>query len=205
MGADAARHDLAAAGSGLQRAIDLSDAAADRRARGAEDGIGVDPGDPRGAALGRALVAYKQFTMVPGTRRLDEFGLPPSKLRALPQIIGLLLGMRRRMRAVEHAVRGLTADARGRHDKPDWITSLAAAGLSDTELAVEVNHLYGAYNAIDYVVAAAVYELARRPELASELRARCWPCLRRRRADARTGSAAAADRCLHERDAACYR
>src|SRR6185436_11151930 len=99
-------------------------------------GFGVDPDDPRGAALGRALVDYKQFTMVPSARRLDEFGLPPSKLLALPQIIVLLLGMRSRMRAVADAVRALTADARGRHGKPDWITSLAAAGLSDAELAV---------------------------------------------------------------------
>lgn len=153
------------------RVSDLSDAVQQVGVRAVlKAGLGVDPDDPRAAALGRALVDYKRFTMVPGARRLDEFGLPPAKLLALPQIITLLLGMRRRMRAVEHAVRGLTADARGRHGKPDWITSLAAAGLSDTDLAEEVNHLYGAYNAIDYVVAAAMYELARRPELATDLR-----------------------------------
>ena len=153
------------------RQIDLSDAVQQIGVLAVlKMGFGIDPDDPRGAALGRALVEYKRFTMVPGKRRLDEFGMSPSKLLALPQIIGLLLGMRRRMRAVADAVQALTADARGRHGKPDWITSLAAAGLSDTELAVELNHLYGAYNAIDYVVAAAVYELARRPELASDLR-----------------------------------
>jgi cytochrome P450 len=153
------------------RQIDLSDAVQQVGVCAVlKMGFGVDPDDPRGAALGRALVEYKQFTMVPGRRRLDEFGLPPSKLLALPQIVGLLIGMRRRMRAVERAVRELTADARGRHGKPDWVTALAAAGLSDTELAEEVNHLYGAYNAIDYIVTAALYELARRPELTSELR-----------------------------------
>jgi cytochrome P450 len=108
--------------------------------------------------------------MEPAARRVDEFGFAPSKALALPQIIGGLMGMRRRMRAVEAAVRALTADARGLYGKPDWITALIAAGLSGRELAEEINHLYGAYNAIDYVVAAACYELARRDELTARLR-----------------------------------
>ena len=171
-------HESTAAAAGEwasgPRVPDLSDAVQQIGIRAVlKMGFGVDPGDPRGAALGRALVAYKQFTMEPDARRLDEFGYAPSKVLAVPGIVLGLLTLRRLTRDVETAVRGLTAlkfDARGRYGKPDWITALAAAGLTDAELAEEVNHLYGAYNAIDYVVAAACYELARRSELTARLR-----------------------------------
>lgn len=133
-------------------------------------GYGLDPGDPHAAALGRAVVDYKQFTMAPDSRRLDEFGLVPSKLLALPKIAAGIVAMHRKARAVEAAVGRLREAAPTGNGRPDWVNRLAEAGLRDKELADELNHLYGAYSAIDYVVAAALYELGRRPELAARLR-----------------------------------
>ena len=135
-------------------------------------GYGLDPDDPAAARLGRALIDYKQFTMRPQARhRLDEFGVGPSKMLALPWLLVGLVQMRLKIAAVERALREVVARRLARGERPDWIRQLQDAALDSRELAAEINHLYGAYNAIDYVVAAALYEIARDHRLAAALRA----------------------------------
>jgi cytochrome P450 len=135
-------------------------------------GYGLDPDDARAARLGRALVNYKQLTMRPLARyRLDELSPGPSKLLRLPWILAAVLQMSIGTGEVRRALREILAAGRPATDRPDWITQLSDAGLSERELAVEVNHLYGAFNAIDYVVTAALYELARDGALTAALRA----------------------------------
>jgi len=135
-------------------------------------GYGLDPDNPHAARLGRALVGYKQFTMRPQPRhRLDELTLGPSKLLALPWIVSGIVRMSLMTGEVRRALRAVVSDGSARADRPGWIAQLADAGLSERELAVELNHLYGAFNAIDYVVTAALYELARDRALAESLQA----------------------------------
>jgi cytochrome P450 len=135
-------------------------------------GYGLDPDDPLAATLGRALVDYKQLTMRPEARyRLDDFNFGPSKLLALPWILAGIVQTRRLTGTVHRTLRAILADRHARGDRPDWITQLSDAGVSERALAVEINHLYGAFNAIDYVVAAALIELARDRTLAARLRA----------------------------------
>jgi cytochrome P450 len=135
-------------------------------------GYGLDPDDPAAARLGRALIDYKQFTMQPQPRhRLDEFAVGPSKVLALPWLLAGLVQMRVKTTAVERALREVVARRLARGERPDWIRQLHDAGLGSRELAEEINHLYGAYNAIDYVVTAALYEIARDHRLAALLRA----------------------------------
>lgn len=134
-------------------------------------GYGLDPADPAAVRLGQALVAYKQLTMRPRRRdRLDELGLLPERLFDLPWILAGIVQMWLRTRDVEQALREVMASRDAAGERPDWIRQLGAAGFDVRQLAVEVNHLYGAFNAVDYAAAAALYELARRPDLAHTIR-----------------------------------
>ena len=133
-------------------------------------GYGLDPDAPLAVRLGRALVDYKNFTMSPVPRhRIDEFAATARKLLILPVFLARLVRLRRKTMRVRDAVRALLAsgDLRGRDG---WLGQLAGAGFPDKELAQEINHLYGAFNAIDHVLACALYELGRNPRLALELR-----------------------------------
>jgi cytochrome P450 len=62
---------------------------------------------------------------------------------------------------------------------PNWIDGLAAEQLPLTELTNALTHLYGAYNTVDFMIAAALYELSRhsdwRERIRSELRAVLGP------------------------------
>jgi cytochrome P450 len=136
-----------------------------------EMGYGLDPPHPLTAALGRALVDYKGFSMAADSRRrLDEFGAGWEKLLDLPWVLTTLSGMRSRAASVRRAVRALVASGEPTPHRSGWLTQLARARLSEAELAREINHLYGAFNAVDYVVTAALCELARDRRLAESLR-----------------------------------
>src|SRR6476659_7653353 len=71
------------------RVADLSDAVQQLGAATVlRMGYGLDPEDPLASRLGRALVRYKQRTMVPTPRlRLDELVVGPAKLVSLPAIV----------------------------------------------------------------------------------------------------------------------
>jgi cytochrome P450 len=127
-------------------------------------GYGLDPSHPLSTQLAAALIDYKQTTMSSDPRRrLDEFGA--GTVSKLPWLIEAVLSFRKKMAGVREVVRQLAADNSIEKMESGWQTQLTAAGLSEEEVALEVNHLYGAFNAIDYIVTAALYELARNPRL----------------------------------------
>jgi cytochrome P450 len=135
-------------------------------------GYGLEPGGAVAERLADALVAYKAETMVEDPRRrLDDFGAGLGKVLDAPWIARTLLRMRRRMGRVEQAVREALAASDGGPRGADWLRGLREADLSVREIAREANHLYGAYNAIDYITTCGLYELSRHPEWASRLRA----------------------------------
>jgi enediyne biosynthesis protein E7 len=166
------------------RVADLSDAVQQLGAASVlRMGYGLDPDEPLASSLARALVRYKQLTMVPNPRlRLDELVVGPDKLLSLPAIV---LRMRGGMADVRQAVKALRAANRPPENGAGWIERLAEAGLSDEELATEVNHLYGAFNAIDFIITAALYELARRKEVRTAVRTELESVLGDRQALAR--------------------
>jgi cytochrome P450 len=134
-------------------------------------GYGLDPDHARAKELGQALVAYKQTTMNPDPRyRLDEFGMGTNKIWQLPWLLHSTFRTWRRTVAVRAAVAALSADAQARKNKPGWFADLSQSDLSETDFANEINHLYGAFNAIDYVTTTALYELGRDPKLLSNIR-----------------------------------
>jgi cytochrome P450 len=136
-------------------------------------GYGLDPADALGAELGRELVAYKQFTMRPQPRyRIDQLGLGARKLLDLGPALQTVASLRQRVRRLRRLVYGIAAARRGcPHPQPNWLDGLLASGMPLDEVTDEVNHLYGAYNAVDYVTTAALYELSRHPHWRHRLRA----------------------------------
>ncbi|NJM27177.1 MAG: cytochrome P450 [Pseudanabaena sp. RU_4_16] len=53
---------------------------------------------------------------------------------------------------------------------PNWLQGLQSAGLSLDRIANQINHLYGAFNAIDFSITCAFYELSRHPDWVKILR-----------------------------------
>ncbi len=132
-------------------------------------GYGLDPDDPLAARLAQALVRYKNNTMVPvPSLRVDTFHVGARTMARLPHIA---LRMWRDHARVRRVVRKVVRAARTGGDRPNWIGRLLETGMSGRALASELNHLYGAYNAVDYVATAGLYELGRRPELRRSVRA----------------------------------
>lgn len=134
-------------------------------------GYGLDPDHPLARQLGNALVDYKQTTMNPDPRyRLDEFAPGPEKLLSLPSIGLAVMRLWRKTVRVHALVGALVTEANARLKQPGWLTLLGKSGFTKKELADEINHLYGAFNAIDFVITAALYEIARAPKLALQIR-----------------------------------
>ncbi len=150
-------------------------------------GYGLDPADTNANRLARALVAYKQFTMGSDTRRrLDRFDSGIARWLALPWAVAGIFTMWRKMKDVRAALESvLSADAEtsGRFG---WVKLLRKAGLPPSQLANEINHLYGAFNAIDYIVTAALVELARSRKWTERLRGELTSVLGSERAPTRT-------------------
>jgi cytochrome P450 len=152
-----------------------------------ESGYGVPAEDPNARAFKDELIGYKQKTMQRDPRcRLDVLGIDAAKLLALPWLLPTLLDLHRRVVRMRKVVPRLLAQhAACPVGTPNWIDGLAAEQLPLTELTDGLNHLYGAYNAVDFVSTAVLYELSRNPEwrervraeLAAVLDARPYPTL----------------------------
>jgi cytochrome P450 len=85
-----------------------------------------------------------------------------------------MIGWLRRLERQMRTIRALVAEARLHApldpNRPTWLRGLCEAGLPPRELTDTLNHLYGAYNAIDFTLSCAWYELSRAPELGAALR-----------------------------------
>ena len=133
-----------------------------------EVGFGFDPSDPHAVTLASALVAYKNRTMDPRPAlRFDTLHIGIGPVLRIPYLVSRMWRDHARVRrALGAAVAGARTSGR-----PGWVARLQEAGLSERELASEVNHLYTAFNAVDYVITCALWELGRRPGLTAAIRA----------------------------------
>jgi cytochrome P450 len=130
-------------------------------------GFGLDPEHPDTGALMSALIAYKNKSMDPRpSERFDVFHFDGAAISRCPHIA---FRMWRDHGKVRRALRAALANG-ARSGRLNWISRLQEARLSRRALSDEVNHLYGAYNAIDYAVTWALAELGRRPVLAQTIR-----------------------------------
>ena len=131
-------------------------------------GLGLDPQSLLASRLGKELMSYKSLTMH-STARLDEFGFSIGQLRALPQFVVRLWDLKSHMKRIGALIRSILEERRIEGEK-GWIWIMQEAGFSELEITNTVNHLYGAYNASDFSITCALYELSRRPEWAETLR-----------------------------------
>jgi cytochrome P450 len=133
-------------------------------------GYGVDSDQPLARGLARQLMDYKQRTMQPNPRaRLDQLGVTWTKALDLPWGLSLWAELAARTRRLRGTVRALLAGGCPLR-RPGWIAGLAGEGTPLAEMSDALNHLYGAYNALDFVVTAALVELSRHPEWRDRLR-----------------------------------
>jgi cytochrome P450 len=136
-----------------------------------EIGYGVDPRSVAGRALARELVGYKLRTLLRDRRqRLDV--LPSArKLLDLPWTLATWLDLRARVARLRAIVRQLNHDRTARlAGRPGWLDGLEREAIPFEELVDELNHLYGAYNAVDFTITAALFELSRHPEWRQRVR-----------------------------------
>ncbi len=146
-------------------------------------GYGLDPGHPLVQELARELLDYKFRTVLRSPEwRLDTvpFALGPHRVAAS---VYEFWQLRRSVARLRSRVWRVLAEPLTRLAEPSWIAGLLQEEVAFEPLVDEINHLYGAYNAIDYVVSCALLELSRRPEWRARLRAevdgvlgdRDWP------------------------------
>ncbi len=131
-------------------------------------GFGLDPKSRLAHQLGEELMRYKFYTMR-SMARLDEFGFSLGQLRALPKFITGLVELKSQMKRIGAIVRSIIEERRIGGEN-GWIWLMREAGYSEREVTNTVNHLYGAYNASDFSITCALYELSRRPDWAETLR-----------------------------------
>ncbi len=136
-------------------------------------GCGLQPGDQLTDRLATELMRYKSQTMSPYPRdRLDEFGWDVQTLFRLPWILIDLLKLRWRVHRIYKIIRGMLLEQQSASSgHPNWLRGLQSAGLSQAQIANQINHLYGAFNAIDFSITCAFYELSRHPNWVTILRA----------------------------------
>lgn len=134
-------------------------------------GCGLDPKQPIAQELGRALVDFK-FHLLDSRTRLDEFGISNRQVRTFPRFLAAQWQRSRKIIQLRSLIRTILAQSTGgsAEDGLNWIQRLHEAGFSLGELTDEVNHLYGAYNALDFTLTSAFYELSRHPEWAEKIR-----------------------------------
>ena len=134
-------------------------------------GYGLEAADPVVAEMGRVLIDYKQDTMSPDPRRRGDLpAFTVDKIRDVPQLLAGGFRLARLVRRLRRLVGRLPQGCPARLADPDsWLERLSEL-LPPDELTDELNHLYGAYAASDYVVTAGLLELSRHPEWRERLR-----------------------------------
>ncbi|MFO0558346.1 MAG: cytochrome P450 [Polyangiales bacterium] len=130
--------------------------------------LGLDPASGPGLAVREQLVSYKLETMrVDRSMRLDVLGGPPIEaVLAAPRVLRSMLTLRDRVAIIRDEL----ARARRAGMLDDTIVAVANVAADEQRFADWINHLYGAYNAVDYELTAALVCLARAPEWIEALR-----------------------------------
>jgi cytochrome P450 len=137
-----------------------------------ETGFGLDPSQPLTRQYAEELIGYKQRAQPRDPHsRLDVLGFRADLLLGLPWLCATFVSLHRRVARLRGLVpRVLEERARCPVRAPNWIDGLAAEQLPLTELTDALTHLYGAYNTVDFMIAAALYELSRHPEWRERIR-----------------------------------
>lgn len=107
------------------------------------------------AALGAALVHWRAVLEDPRSR-FDRSDGGWTRLMLAPLLVARLALAKRRVRG---ALDELTVEQATR-TRPAWIDRMRTAGFGSDEVSDEVSHLFWAFDAVNYVITAALAELA---------------------------------------------
>ena len=133
-------------------------------------GYGLDLENGLTKRFGRELMEYKLQTMT-SRARIDEFGFSVNQIRQIPAFIWQQLVLKRRVDRLNTLVQRILDERQlNDHQGQDWINLLHKAGFPLVQITDELNHIYGAFNAIDYAITCGLYELSRHPEWAGMIR-----------------------------------
>jgi hypothetical protein len=137
-----------------------------------ETSFGLDPTQPLVREFGEELMGYKQRAQPRDPRsRLDVLGLRADLLLRLPWLFATFVNLHRRVAHLRRLLpRMLDEGARCPFRTPNWLDGLAAEQLPLPELTNGLNHLYGAYNTVDFMITAVLFELSRNPEWRERVR-----------------------------------
>gem|GEM_PF-3622529 len=130
-----------------------------------EVGYGLDSESKKVMKLADAFINYKFYRMEP-KHRVDLFGFQIKDIPALYRTWRSARTCRKLenqfITRLEELDESVMQQSTGKG--LDWYRRLKSAGFSNAETALEMNHLYSAYNALDYVLTCALVELAKNPE-----------------------------------------
>lgn len=133
-------------------------------------GYGLDPDQELAARFGYELMDYKRQTMT-ATARLDEFGFSWDQLRRLPAFLRERREWGKQVDRLQGLVKQILEERqRDNYQGHDWISLMQKGGFPLVEVTDELNHIYGAFNAIDYAITCGLYELSRQPDWARRIR-----------------------------------
>lgn len=133
-------------------------------------GYGLDPDTMPAKQLAEILVQYK-FDLMDPDSRIDEFGMSVHTLQRLPRFIRAEWKRGRKKKQLRALIAQVVSNkAFLENDGLNWIKSLHDSGFNTKAIADEVNHLYGAYNALDYTITCALYQLGRNPAWVERLK-----------------------------------
>jgi cytochrome P450 len=120
--------------------------------------FGIDGGTPLGRRIAEILTRYKLATMrhQPHARHDRADVTTPNLLRSLAANAMTILSLVRDVRALDQSLRRIDGDT-----LDGCIPALAELAPSRKAFVSWLNHLFGAYNAIDYTITAALVQLER--------------------------------------------
>lgn len=133
-------------------------------------GYGLDPKQAIPAEYGKQLMEYKILTMTSDSR-IDDLGFSAEQLLLLPGLFKNIRRLKKRMHIQRDLLQQILAQRKKTlQEGIDWITLLSKAGTPINEMTDQLNHIYGAFNAIDYTITCALYTLSKNPQWLSILR-----------------------------------
>jgi cytochrome P450 len=143
-------------------------------------GYGLDPDNPLVQEFGRELQEYKVHTMTTDAR-IDDFGFSLDQVKIIPSFFKSISQLKKRVKRLNALVQQIIDERESKNDEgKDWFTLLHKAGFPLPEMTDELNHIYGAFNAIDYTLTCGLYELSKNPEWRDILRAELQSVLKGR-------------------------
>ncbi len=133
-------------------------------------GFGLDLNIKEHQKIMNILKEYKLTTMNTDVR-LDGFGFDPKILFKLFKIIKFRNKLKKQVNDLKTTLNQIINSGYFNDSSfKNWVNLLLESDFDLDELTNEINHIYGAYTAIDYIVFMGIIELSKHPEWLTKLK-----------------------------------